>query len=137
MNFVRFGNADTTCRDDQISCDGECHPLSIRCDGIFQCTDGRDEENCGRPTGEQSTQSPSSSTQAPSVVHLFFQPSTYCCCTMQFNYLYFLWFCRLVPCTSVLVKKLVSQMKIDAMVVISVVMAMMNTGVHVSWIIIW
>lgn len=59
------GPSDTDCLDDEISCDGECHPLSIRCNGVDDCSDGIDEENCG---DDRETESPiSSSTRAPFV----------------------------------------------------------------------
>ncbi|XP_049312041.1 basement membrane-specific heparan sulfate proteoglycan core protein isoform X27 [Bactrocera dorsalis] len=34
------------CTADQYFCDDECHPDSIRCNNIRECTDGSDELNC-------------------------------------------------------------------------------------------
>lgn len=48
--------ATTICRDDEISCDGKCHPPHIRCNGYPECADGIDEENC--PNSVSTTQSP-------------------------------------------------------------------------------
>lgn len=34
------------CKPDEISCDGECHPFSARCNRINECKDGADEADC-------------------------------------------------------------------------------------------
>lgn len=55
---------------DGILCDNQCHPLSIRCNGYQECSDGYDEENCPEPEDPYTT----TTTQAPPKV-FFFCPS--------------------------------------------------------------
>lgn len=38
------------CMDDEISCDGQCFPQYIRCNGYPDCSSGIDEENCQTQT---------------------------------------------------------------------------------------
>lgn len=51
--FLLLNDLALECGADEIGCDDKCHPISIRCDGEEQCSDGFDEEDCGdreRPT---------------------------------------------------------------------------------------
>ena len=38
------------CSSNQFFCDDDCHPISIRCNGEYDCADRSDEEHCSRPT---------------------------------------------------------------------------------------
>ncbi|KAM7349794.1 terribly reduced optic lobes isoform 6-T6 [Cochliomyia hominivorax] len=38
------------CEENQFFCDDDCHPISIRCNGQYDCADRSDEEECSRPT---------------------------------------------------------------------------------------
>lgn len=44
------------CRPEEISCDGQCYPPQIRCNGYAECRNGIDEQNC--PNSISTTQSP-------------------------------------------------------------------------------
>ena len=42
-----YGFSTLGCTEDEFKCtDGTCIPYSQKCDGIAQCTDFMDEENC-------------------------------------------------------------------------------------------
>lgn len=38
------------CLDGEISCDGQCLPDYMRCNGYADCSNGIDEENCATTT---------------------------------------------------------------------------------------
>lgn len=58
------------CLDGEISCDGQCFPEYIRCNGYADCSNGIDEENCATTT-EQTDYRQIITTQAPTVFHSF------------------------------------------------------------------
>lgn len=37
------------CTADEFFCDDRCLPVYYKCDGVEQCSDGSDEDNCSRP----------------------------------------------------------------------------------------
>lgn len=47
LTFMSFLYQDNPrCESDEFACDGRCHSSSIKCNGLDECLDGLDEENC-------------------------------------------------------------------------------------------
>lgn len=44
--FLYPSQDDPHCESNQFACDGKCHPMQIKCNGVDECLDGLDEENC-------------------------------------------------------------------------------------------
>lgn len=56
--FRYFNRVAPACREDEIECDNQCHPGSIRCNGVAECSDGYDEYGCPTTTTTTTTQTP-------------------------------------------------------------------------------
>ena len=47
MHIIIY-TATADCNYDEFTCyNGDCEPLSFKCDGYYDCTDISDEESCG------------------------------------------------------------------------------------------
>lgn len=103
-----------SCRDDEIYCDGQCYPPSIRCNGYPECRNGIDESNC-----------PASTTQSPVRIFLFFQNGS------EFQIMNFLFY-RNALSIHVPVVKLVILKLTDVTVIQNVVMDTMRPAAQAS-----
>lgn len=47
--MIHCSNDPSACLDEEFECsDSTCIDLSRKCDGVRDCSDGEDEDNCGK-----------------------------------------------------------------------------------------